>query len=126
MGLLLLFCIGRCIFSGNRGYRNVNAYVVTTPGQQQYGAPPGQYYAPPPPPSHPNAPGWVDPAVYNGPSPMAPPPSYTPRNTPPPPPQQQSYEMNPTTRNEQAPVSSAPPHNDTPNPDSRRLNQVTL
>ncbi|KAI8099578.1 Metallo-peptidase family M12-domain-containing protein [Halteromyces radiatus] len=104
VGLLLLFCISRCIFSGTRGYRNINgdSYVVTTiPGQAPgiyapQGYPPpgnGQYYAPPPPPP-PNAPhGWVDPSLYNGPSPMAPPPSYTPNSG-----NRDVYEMNPTNQ----------------------------
>ncbi|CAO3599534.1 unnamed protein product [Absidia cylindrospora] len=114
VGLLVLFCISRCIFSGTRGYRNVNndAYVVTTiPGQAHggpYGAPPsgGQYYAPPPPQQQPPPHGWVDPAMYNG-SPMAPPPSYTPNSTTGQAPRD-VYEMNPTNQWNSNNTSSTP------------------
>lgn len=141
VGLLLLFCISRCIFSGTRGYRNVNngGYMVTTiPGQAQsgpYGAPPppsgGQYYTPPPPPNHnaqhPPPPGWVDPTMYNGPSPMAPPPSYTPNSTTGQAPRD-TYEMNPANQwnNNNAATPTQPPHSPPANNNhggARRFNE---
>ncbi|CAO3591310.1 unnamed protein product [Absidia cylindrospora] len=113
VGLLLLCCISRCVFSGNREYRNINGggtYVMTTfPGQPPpgavYGPPPpaGQYYTPPPPP--PSNSGWVDPAMYNGPSPTVPPPSYTPN----PGYRDSAYPMNPTNQWTNNNNSSGPP-----------------
>lgn len=124
VGLLVLFCISRCIFSGTRGYRDINhggTYVMTTiPGQAPPGAvygnpypayppPDGQYYAPPP--THPGN-GWVDPSTYNGPSPAAPPPSYTPNSG-----YRDTYEMNPTHQWGQQPGA---------NGGNRRFNEGTV
>lgn len=94
VGLLLLCCISRCIYTGTHGYRNLNndTYVVTTiPGGYQ--PPHGQYYTPPPSGNQPQ--GWVDPTAYNGPyPPAAPPPSYTPSSNY----RQDAYEMNPSNQ----------------------------
>ncbi|KAI8335012.1 Metallo-peptidase family M12-domain-containing protein [Chlamydoabsidia padenii] len=115
VGLLVLACISRCIFSGTRGYRNINnnggTYVMTTmPGQPAYNSyppPSGQYYAPPPNQQSPPPPGWVDPSTYNGPSPMAPPPSYSPNTG-----HRDTYEMNQWGQQQQ--------------PSGRRLNEGTV
>ncbi|ORX58092.1 hypothetical protein DM01DRAFT_1405741 [Hesseltinella vesiculosa] len=89
VGLLVLFCLVRCCCTRGRGYRNLQneGYVVTTVPASSAGyhyPPPGQYATPP-------SDGWVDPRLYNGPSPSVPPPSYTPAHG-----SRDVYEMSPT------------------------------
>ncbi|KAI9323718.1 Metallo-peptidase family M12-domain-containing protein [Dichotomocladium elegans] len=126
VGLLILFCIIRCLFYGcfgyGRGYRslgNKDGYVITTVSNAQ----PQPYYPPPPP--HPIPQGWVDPAAYNG-TPMAPPPTYTPGPAGPGQPPmpmtgqqvagaREAYEMNPASSWREPPSSTppVPPHSPT-------------
>ncbi|KAI8141972.1 Metallo-peptidase family M12-domain-containing protein [Fennellomyces sp. T-0311] len=101
VGLLVLFCLFRCLCygcCGYGGYRTLNnksgVYVVSsappvyTTNQPYYHPPPGQQGQ------------WVDPSQYNGQynsnynaPPSAPPPAYAPS----PPGQREAYEMNPRT-----------------------------
>ncbi|KAI7853791.1 Metallo-peptidase family M12-domain-containing protein [Circinella umbellata] len=96
VGLLVLFCIFRCLCygcCGLGGYRTVNnkgAVYVTTAAPPPYG--PSQPYYPQPGQQQGQ---WVDPGQYNGAQynampPSAPPPSYTPG----PPANREAYEMN--------------------------------
>ncbi|KAF7728028.1 hypothetical protein EC973_006793 [Apophysomyces ossiformis] len=98
VGLLLLFCIIRCLCYGCLGSPGYSVITYNTPAPP----PPPVYSAPPyyPPPGQAPPPGWVDPSAYNGNyhSPPPPPPSYTPSPPYGPPPSSappgQSYEMN--------------------------------
>ncbi|KAI8059505.1 Metallo-peptidase family M12-domain-containing protein [Gongronella butleri] len=115
VGLLFLYCVARCCCYRRRGaYSNLqgDTYVVTTvpsgaptPAYGQYATsttpvPQQQHYY------QQQQSNWVDPAVYNGPSPSFPPPSYTPSR--------EAYEMHPTT------------HSPSPVPGTRRANEGVL